>query len=78
MFIVPEANIPYKKSEQDAMLQYVRNGGSIFFIADHYNADRNKIVGTLLKYLTDIDAVLGIIQQKECLTKKPIHKLCKE
>ena len=24
------------------MLQYVRNGGSIFFIADHYNADRNK------------------------------------
>ncbi len=33
---------PYKKSEQDAMLQYVKNGGSIFFIADHYNADRNK------------------------------------
>ena len=24
------------------MLQYVQNGGSIFFIADHYNADRNK------------------------------------
>ncbi|EJR02069.1 hypothetical protein [Bacillus cereus] len=42
VFIVPEANIPYKKSEQDAMLQYVKNGGSIFFIADHYNADRNK------------------------------------
>ncbi|MGG2067147.1 DNA-binding protein [Bacillus sp. S14(2024)] len=42
MFIIPEANIPYKKSEQDAMLQYVKNGGSIFFIADHYNADRNK------------------------------------
>ena len=30
VFIVPEANIPYKKSEQDAMLQYVKNGGSIF------------------------------------------------
>lgn len=42
VFIVPEANIPYKKSEQDAMLQYVKSGGSIFFIADHYNADRNK------------------------------------
>ena len=24
------------------MLQYVKDGGSIFFIADHYNADRNK------------------------------------
>ncbi|UAC49604.1 endonuclease [Bacillus aquiflavi] len=42
VFVIPEANIPYKKSEQDAMIQYVENGGSIFFISDHYNADRNK------------------------------------
>ncbi|MFD0051321.1 OmpL47-type beta-barrel domain-containing protein [Actinomycetes bacterium NPDC127524] len=42
VFVIGEANIPYKKSEQDAMIQYVQNGGSIFFIADHYNADRNK------------------------------------
>jgi DNA/RNA endonuclease YhcR with UshA esterase domain/endonuclease YncB( thermonuclease family) len=42
VFIIGEANIPYKKSEQDAMLQYIKDGGSIFFIADHYNADRNK------------------------------------
>jgi hypothetical protein len=40
--VIGEANIPYKTSEQAAMLQYVQNGGSIFFIADHYNADRNK------------------------------------
>lgn len=42
VFVVPEANIPYKSSEQAALLQYVQNGGSVFFIADHYNADRNK------------------------------------
>lgn len=42
VFVIGEANIPYKKSEQEAMRQYVENGGSIFFIADHYNADRNK------------------------------------
>ena len=42
VFVIGEANIPYKSSEQAAMLQYVQNGGSIFFIADHYNADRNK------------------------------------
>jgi len=41
-FIIGEANIPYKTSEQAAMLQYVQGGGSIFFIGDHYNADRNK------------------------------------
>ncbi|MDQ0897033.1 hypothetical protein QFZ80_000861 [Paenibacillus sp. V4I7] len=42
VFVVGEANIPYKTSEQSAMLQYVQGGGSIFFIGDHYNADRNK------------------------------------
>lgn len=42
VFIIPEANIPYKTTEQEAILTYVDNGGSVFFIADHYNADRNK------------------------------------
>lgn len=42
VFVIGEANIPYKKSEQDALIQFVKNGGGIFFIADHYNADRNK------------------------------------
>lgn len=41
VFIMPEANIPYKTTEQDAILTYIQNGGSVFFISDHYNADRN-------------------------------------
>jgi len=41
VFVLGESNIPFKKSEQDAMLEYVQNGGSIFFIGDHYNSDRN-------------------------------------
>lgn len=42
VFVIAEANIPFKQSEQAAMEQYVEGGGSIFFIGDHYNADRNK------------------------------------
>lgn len=42
VFVVAEPNIPFKQSEQQAMKQYVEAGGSIFFIGDHYNADRNK------------------------------------
>lgn len=42
VFVVAESNVPYKTSEQQAMAEYVENGGSIFFIGDHYNADRNK------------------------------------
>ena len=42
VFIAAESNVPYKASEQQALAEYVENGGSIFFIGDHYNADRNK------------------------------------
>ncbi|UJF36430.1 S-layer homology domain-containing protein [Paenibacillus hexagrammi] len=42
VFVVAEAQYPFKPSEQQAILDYVSQGGSIFFIADHYNADRNK------------------------------------
>ncbi|MEK4260461.1 chitinase N-terminal domain-containing protein [Paenibacillus odorifer] len=42
VYIVAESNVPYKASEQLAMAEYVEDGGSIFFIGDHYNADRNK------------------------------------
>jgi DNA/RNA endonuclease YhcR with UshA esterase domain len=41
VFVLGEANIPFKASEQAAMLQYVQDGGSIFFVGDHYNSDRN-------------------------------------
>ena len=40
--VMAECNIPFKATEQAALLQYVQNGGSLFLIADHYNADRNK------------------------------------
>lgn len=42
VFVIPEANIPYKESEQKAISDYVEQGGAVFYIADHYNADRNK------------------------------------
>jgi hypothetical protein len=41
VFVLPEPNIPLKTSEQQALLDYAAAGGSILFIADHYNADRN-------------------------------------
>ena len=42
VLVMAECNFPFKTSEQAALLQFVQNGGSILFIADHYNADRNK------------------------------------
>ncbi|MBT2285035.1 endonuclease [Paenibacillus polymyxa] len=42
VFVIAEPQIPFKTSEQEALKQYVETGGSIFFVGDHYNADRNK------------------------------------
>lgn len=41
VFVIPEAQIPFKAVEQDAIASFAENGGGVFFIADHYNADRN-------------------------------------
>lgn len=41
LFVLAEPNIPLKSSEQAALKQYTESGGSLLFISDHYNADRN-------------------------------------
>lgn len=41
VFVIPEAQIPFKTEEQEAIATFAENGGGVFFIADHYNADRN-------------------------------------
>ncbi|MDQ7143888.1 DNA-binding protein [Mammaliicoccus lentus] len=41
ILVIPEANTPFKSSEQQAMVDFAKQGASIIFISDHYNADRN-------------------------------------
>ncbi len=41
VYIIPEPNDPFTTREQDAILTYIENGGTVFFIADHSGADRN-------------------------------------
>ncbi len=39
--VIPEPNDPFSYDEEMAILKYVKNGGGVFFIADHEGADRN-------------------------------------
>jgi hypothetical protein len=41
VFILPEPNIRYTTAERSAIQAFVRNGGGLFLIADHWNSDRN-------------------------------------
>jgi hypothetical protein len=41
VFVVDEPNSPFTAAEKTAMLNFVYNGGGLFMISDHNNADRN-------------------------------------
>jgi uncharacterized protein YdeI (BOF family) len=41
VLVLAETNRPFKISEYQALLEFVESGKGIYFIADHYNADRN-------------------------------------
>ncbi|MEJ6476304.1 DUF6359 domain-containing protein [Pseudoalteromonas piscicida] len=41
VFVLAETNRPFTQSEQAALLQFVADGKGLFFVADHYDADRN-------------------------------------
>ena len=41
VYVIPEPNVPFSTSEKSAILKYIQDGGSVFFIADHAGADRN-------------------------------------
>ncbi|OOM80240.1 kappa-carrageenase precursor [Clostridium puniceum] len=41
VFVMAEANRPFTITEQAALKQFVDSGKGIYFISDHYNADRN-------------------------------------
>ena len=41
VFIVTEPNIQFTMAEKDAIINFVKNGGGLYMIADHNNSDRN-------------------------------------
>ncbi|WP_348766543.1 hypothetical protein [uncultured Salinisphaera sp.] len=41
VLVLAESNRPFTRAEQDALERFLAEGGGLYFIADHYNADRN-------------------------------------
>lgn len=41
VLVLAESNRPFTRDEHAALARFVAEGGGIYFIADHYNADRN-------------------------------------
>ncbi len=41
VFVLPEPNTRFSAAESTAILSYVREGGGLIVVVDHYNSDRN-------------------------------------
>lgn len=41
VFVTAESNRPMRESEEDALKRFVADGKGVYFIADHYDSDRN-------------------------------------
>lgn len=41
VFILPEPNTLFSRAESTAIFNYVRDGGGLIVVVDHYNSDRN-------------------------------------
>lgn len=41
VFVIDEPNIQFTSTEKTAIVNFVKNGGGLFIIADHTNSDRN-------------------------------------
>ena len=54
LYVLDEPNIKFTNIEKTAIIQFVSNGGGLFLISDHNNADRNNDGWDALKILNDL------------------------
>ncbi|KLO22865.1 hypothetical protein X275_04910 [Marinitoga sp. 1197] len=67
VYVIPEPNIPFTKDEQNAIIKYIENGGSVFFIADHIGADRNNDGWDAIEIFN------GFLKEKHIIETKEIY-----
>lgn len=78
ILVIPEPNIIFAASEQQAIIKFIANGGGVFFIGNHLKSDRNRngidSVGIYNQFVTELgfrfeDANIS----KANLSAEPIH-----
>jgi hypothetical protein len=72
LYIIPEPNDPFTSSEQQAILDYIENGGTVFFIADHAGADRNNNGYDAVDIFNEFVTTLGFKFTDDWLTEAPV------
>ncbi len=72
VLIIPEPNDPFSPEEQQAILQFIHNGGGVFFIADHEGADRNHNGWDAVSIFDEFVGTLGFHFNHDTMSEYPI------
>ncbi|MEU6931932.1 hydrolase [Streptomyces sp. NPDC046374] len=59
-FVLPEPNVRLSASEKTAVLTFVQNGGGLFLVSDHADADRNNDGWDALEIINDLMSDNGV------------------
>ncbi len=59
IYIIPEPNSKFSAQEESAIIKYIKDGGSVLFISDHGNSDRNQNGYDSVSIFNDFVKVLG-------------------
>lgn len=77
VLIVPEPNEPFSPDEQSSILDFIKDGGGVFFIADHEGADRNRNGWDAVSIFDEFVGTLGIEFNRDNMTAYPAKYVMK-
>ncbi|MFE1383390.1 hydrolase [Streptomyces sp. NPDC058740] len=59
-FVLPEPNVRLSASEKTAVMRFVQNGGGLFLVSDHSDADRNNDGWDAVEIINDLMSDNGV------------------
>ncbi len=71
-YVIPEPNTRFSPQEHQAILKYIRNGGSVFFIADHDGADRNNDGWDAVDIFNEFVPTIGFKFDRKWFSEAPV------
>ncbi len=77
VLVIPEPNDPFTWEEQDAIVNFIKNGGGVFFIADHEGADRNRNGWDAVSIFDEFVTKIGFEFEHDNMSQYPIEDVLK-
>lgn len=73
VLVIPEPNRRFDTSEIDAIVNFIKNGGGVLFVADHYGSDRDNDGYDSVKIFNEFVGQFGFVFDERKISEAPIN-----